>query len=374
MQIVYHTDYLAYEFGHGHPFTPRRWEALADLLWAVDLPVTWSDPSSIDEDQLLNVHSDEFVQAVKAASRGEPFGAPGSFGLGTSDVPTFSGMHEAGVALCGGAVTASRSVSNGDATRSLQLAGGLHHALPNSASGFCVYNDLGVLIADLLQEGKRVAYIDVDVHHGDGVQAMFYSDPRVLTVSLHESGRFLFPGTGSIDELGVGEAVGTSVNIPLLPGTKDTSYLESFDTIVPDVVNAFGPDVIVLQAGADAHVQDPLADLALTTRGYRVLFDRILKLSDVLCDGRLVATLGGGYDFDATLRVWTILACSIAGVDTPRRLPSEWLAKWQSRTGGALQEALDDVPTPESRPSCDKAADGNRTTVSRLKDRLATPV
>jgi acetoin utilization protein AcuC len=246
--------------------------------------------------------------------------------------------------------------------------------MPSAAAGFCVYNDVGVLISDLVASGKRVAYIDVDVHHGDGVQRMFYSDPRVLTVSLHETGRFLFPGTGFVDELGEGEGYGTAVNIPLQPGTRDTSYLESFDAIVPDLVNRFGPDLIVLEAGSDAHALDPLADLALTTKGYRVLFDRITKLSDVLCDGRVVATLGGGYYFDATLRIWTILACALAGVDPPAKMPAGWLERWQPAASGSLREDLDDTFTVESRTSTDAAAEINRATVANLKDRLAASV
>lgn len=370
MHVIYHTDYLGYDFGPGHPFTPVRWEALADLLWAINLPVTWSEPEMADDRALMTVHSPHYIDAVKAASEGQLFAMSGFFGLGTPDVPTFLGMHDAAAIVCGGAVAAGRAVVDGTSRKALQLAGGLHHAMPASASGFCVYNDLGVLISDLVLRGRRVAYIDIDVHHGDGVQAMFYSNPNVLTVSLHESGRYLFPGTGFIDEIGGGDAVGTSINVPLQPGTQDTSYLESFDAVVPDVVNQFGPDIIVLQAGADAHALDPLADLSLTTRGYRVLFDRILALSDVLCDGRLVATLGGGYYFDATVRIWAILACALAGVDSPERLPEEWLRKWQPTASGSIQERLDDEATLETRPSMDRTADANRETVAMLRERL----
>ncbi|HEY5564593.1 MAG TPA: acetoin utilization protein AcuC [Rhodothermia bacterium] len=374
MHVVYNSDYLAYDFGPGHPFTPTRWQALADLLWTIDLPVTWSDPVAIDESSLHAVHRPRFIEAVKAASEGQLFAMSGPFGLGTPDVPTFLGMHQASLRLCAGAVSAGRMVTSGASRRALQLAGGLHHAMPSAASGFCVYNDLGVLIWDLTQQGMKVAYIDVDVHHGDGVQRMFYSDPNVLTVSLHESGQYLFPGTGFIDELGEGEAIGTSINIPLYPGTRDTSYLESFDAVVPDVVNRFGPDIILVQAGADAHALDPLADLSLTTRGYRVLFDRILSLSDVLCDGRLVVTLGGGYFFDATIRVWTILACMLAGVEPPVRFPEDWRRKWQPAASGSLQEMIDDDFTVEARASTDRTADTNRATVTELKDRLAAAV
>lgn len=371
MHIVYHTDYLKYDFGPGHPFSPARWEAFADLLWAIDLPATWSEPEEIDESRLLEVHSPRFIDAVKAASEGQLFTIWGSFGLGTGDVPTFLGMHDATLGLCAGAVSAGQAVATGLTRRSLQLGGGLHHAMPSASSGFCVYNDVGVLISDLVGRGLRVAYIDVDVHHGDGVQRMFYSDPRVLTVSMHESGRFLFPGTGFVDELGEGEAIGTSINIPLLPGTKDTSYLESFDAVVPDAVNRFAPDIIVIEAGADAHALDPLADLSLTTRGYRVLFDRILKLSDVVCDGRLVSVLGGGYFFDATVRVWTILACTLAGVDPPAHMPEGWRKKWQHAASGSLQRDLDDDFTIDDRPSTDTAAEANRSTVTQLRSRLA---
>lgn len=371
MKIVYNTDYLEYDFGPGHPFTPARWAALADLLWAFDLPVEWTDEIAPSEEQIEAVHASGFIDAVKAASDGQLFAMSGTFGLGTPDVPTFLGMHDATMSVCAGAVAAGRAVTSGSTRRALQLAGGLHHAMPRAASGFCVYNDLAVLIHDLLGQGLRVAYLDVDVHHGDGVQRIFYDEPRVLTVSLHESGRYLFPGTGAIDELGAGDAVGTSINVPLQPGTRDTSYLESFDSVVPDVVNRFGPDIIVMQAGADAHALDPLADLSLTTRGYRVLFDRVLSLADVLCDGRIVATLGGGYFFDATVRTWAILACAMAGVDTPTQLPEPWREKWQFAASGSLQAVIDDDFSIDSRASSDMASEANRETVSALQERLA---
>jgi acetoin utilization protein AcuC len=195
----------------------------------------------------------------------------------------------------------------GTETRVLQLGGGLHHAQRDRAAGFCIYNDLAVAIRAFVNHGWRVAYLDIDLHHGDGVQSLFYDNEEVLTISLHETGHYLYPGTGHIHELGTGPARGLSVNVPLEPFTESESYLEAFEAVVPRTLEEFSPHVLVVQAGADAHFADPLGDLALTTQAFETLYRRILKLADSHTKGRVLFTLGGGYDTQVAARVWSIL-------------------------------------------------------------------
>jgi acetoin utilization protein AcuC len=368
---VYKPAYLTYDFGPGHPFSPVRWKALRDLLEQVDLPMTWVRPDSASDEDVLSVHSEDFVAAVKASSDALTFLHPGFFGLGTGDVPTFLGMHDATCEIVGGTCEAGRLVSRGSARRVLQLGGGLHHAMRSRASGFCVYNDVAVMIAQLRAENLRVAYVDVDVHHGDGVQSLFYDDPDVLTVSLHESGAYLFPGTGMIVETGGEHAPGASINIPLHPGTGDASYLECFDAVVPGAVRAFGPDVLVLEAGADAHSMDPLAHLSLTTYGFAAVFDRVIRLADEEAEGRLVAALGGGYAFDSTLRVWSVLACKLADVDVPDVLPPAWRDAYADTLLNPAWDRWHDVQRPGDSDLAEAAEETNRRTVRELTELLS---
>ena len=206
-------------------------------------------------------------------------------------------MHEAVARVCAATVTAVDLVASGKVQRAVNLSGGLHHALFDKASGFCVYNDLVLGIEHAIRRyGLRVAYVDLDAHHGDGVQWLLYDRAEVLSVSLHESGRYLFPGTGHTYETGRDAGRGLSVNVPLEPFTEDDSFLEAFEAVVPASLEMFKPDLIVLQAGADMHRYDPLADLSLSTRAFERSYARMSELADEFCEGRLVATGGGGYD------------------------------------------------------------------------------
>jgi len=364
--FIYSSHFQAYNFGPGHPFTPLRWKALRELVEASALPVAWIESNASSDEEILTVHSAEFVSAVKAASDAISFIHPGYFGLGTGDVPTFLGMHDATAHVVGGTVAAGEAVASGTAKKSLQLSGGLHHAMRDRASGFCVYNDQAVVIRNLRSRGWRVAYIDIDVHHGDGVQAIFYEDPNVLTVSLHESGAYLFPGTGSILETGGAGAEGTSVNVPLHPGTDDASYLDSFDAVVPEIVRQFAPDVIVLECGADAHAIDPLAHIGLTTHGFSDVLDRILALADEAAAGRLVAALGGGYAFDSTLRVWSMLAYKLCQIPLPELLPEQWFSKWETALTDRAWTRWHDERPRGNEAAAALAGIRNRETVAEL--------
>jgi len=318
--VVWDEQLRGYDFGAGHPLAPIRVQLamrLAADFGLFEAPhVTLGPPErTIARAELLRVHGADFVAAVERAGL-DPSVRELDFGLGTDDVPTFLGMHEASMGVCSATMAAAQSVLELGFDHAVNLAGGLHHAMPNAASGFCVYNDLGVAIAWLLDQGlERIAYVDVDVHHGDGVQAMFYDDPRVMTVSLHESGRTLFPGTGYASEVGGPGAEGTAVNVALPAGTGDTGWLRAFEAVVPPVLEAFAPQIIVSQQGCDSHIDDPLAHLALTIDGQRRSYEMIHRLAHQLCEGRWVVVGGGGYEWvDVVPRAWTHLVAEVVGM------------------------------------------------------------
>jgi acetoin utilization protein AcuC len=264
-------------------------------------------------------------------------------GLGTPDDPVFEGMHEASALVAGASLTAAQAVWSGATEHAVNIAGGLHHAMPRNASGFCIYNDPAVAIAWMLDNGaQRVAYVDIDVHHGDGVQAIFYDDPRVLTISLHESGRYLFPGTGFPDEIG---AHGTSVNVALLPGTTDAGWLRAFHAVVPPLVRAFQPDALFTQHGCDTHVLDPLAHLGLTVDGQRSSYAALHALAHDVTDGRWIAVGGGGYELVQVVpRIWTHLLAEVAGIsiDGGTPTPQVWRAEVADRTGQVAPHRMTD--------------------------------
>ncbi len=366
--VVFHPEYLAYDLGADHPFSPLRLEMVRELLAELGEEPAYVEAPLATREDLLKVHAERYLRRVEAASRGEPVPDLEHYGLGTGDTPVFPDMDRITRRLVGGTMEAVRRVAEGEAKRALQLGGGLHHAQYDRASGFCVYNDLAVAIRSLLDRGLRVAYVDVDVHHGDGVQWIFYDEPRVLTLSFHESGRYLFPGTGHVHELGRGEALGTKLNVPFEPFTEDASWIEAFEAVAPRALAWFEPDLILVQAGADAHYLDPLADLLLTTRSYRHAFPRLVELAERYAGGRIVFTLGGGYSFDATPRVWTLLYFWIQGRRPPQGLPEGWRRRWQERLGIELPEGLEDPDPAFSIPRRAEIERRNRHTVARLLD------
>src|SRR5580700_7998013 len=270
--VVWDDALTRYDFGPGHPFDPVRLRltmALAAELGVLAAPaVTIVSPSPATDGELATVHDEDYIEAVRRAGR--TLAPELRYGLGTADDPVFEGMHEAAALVVGATTAAARSVWSGEVTHAVSVAGGHHHAMRASASGFCVYNDLAVAIRWLLEAGaERVAYVDLDVHHGDGVQAAFYDDPRVLTISLHEHPATLFPGTGLASETGRGEGSGYAVNVALPAGTGDAGWLRAFDAVVPPLLRAFAPEVLVSQHGCDSHRLDPLANLELSVDGQR---------------------------------------------------------------------------------------------------------
>ena len=353
---------LAYDLGPEHPLAPVRVElthALIDALGLAAGPdVVRPAVAAFDPGDLVRVHDPAYVGVVTdlsarlrgAADPASVAWAAGAaaHGLGAGDTPAFAGMHEASLAVVGATVTAAREVLAGRALHAFNPGGGLHHAMPARAAGFCVYNDPALAIDALLREGaERVAYVDVDVHHGDGVEEVFRADPRVLTVSLHESGRFLFPGTGEPDDVGDPGAEGSVLNVPLAPRTPGEVWLGAFDAVVEPAVRAFAPDVLVTQLGCDTHHLDPLAHLALTLDDLAAVYARLHRLAHEAAGGRWVATGGGGYRLvDVVPRAWALAFAEMTGAwreGRPAALPPDWVDLVRMRLGVAAPEDLADV-------------------------------
>ncbi|KRE58609.1 acetoin utilization protein AcuC [Phycicoccus sp. Soil748] len=332
VRVVWDPGFTAYDFGPGHPMSPVRLDLTARLCEALGVfdadGVEVFSPEVPDDAVLETVHEPAYVAAVRAASE-DPGSADGSRGIGTEDDPAFAGMHESSARVVEGTRTVCADVWEGRAAHGVNFCGGLHHAMPGNASGFCIYNDIAVGIQWLLDHGaKRVAYVDVDVHHGDGVERVFWDDPRVLTISLHESGRALFPGTGFAGEIGGPSAEGEAVNVALPPGTGDSAWLRALHATALPLVRSFKPDVLVTQHGCDTHAQDPLAHLALSVDAQRAAAEALHRLSHEVCEGRWVALGGGGYEVvDVVPRTWTHLTAIAAHqpVALTEPVPEEWL-------------------------------------------------
>lgn len=349
--LVWDRGILEYNFGADHPLKPVRVELTVELSRAyglLDHPRLRVLPArQATREELETVHLPDYIDAVERISKtaGDPYASYG-YGIGLGDNPAFPDMHHAAAHVAGGSLTGAELIASNTAEHAFHPAGGLHHAMPGNASGFCVYNDPAIAIRALLARGyERIAYVDVDVHHGDGVQSVFYTDPRVLTISLHESGAYLFPGTGFPQEIGAGDGEGTSANVALPPSTSHEEYREAFEQVVPPLVAAFKPQVLVTQLGCDTHVTDPLAHLALDTRTYRYLAHAFHELAHYECDGRWLATGGGGYQiYSVVPRAWTIYAAEQVGVELPEEIPPEWIEIAHDRGAGRLPETLSDPP------------------------------
>jgi acetoin utilization protein AcuC len=352
--VVWSEELLSYDLGATHPMAPGRLEftmALArnlDVLAGGHARIAAPRPASNDVLQLI--HDPAYVTAVRGAPRRRTAQLHDAFGLGSEDNPVFDGMHEASALVTGGTMDAARAVRTSGAQHAVNLAGGLHHAMPSRASGFCIYNDVAVAIAWLLTDGvQRVAYIDVDAHHGDGVEAAFYHDPRVLTVSLHESGYTAFPATGFPQESGHGAAEGTAVNVALPPGTGDAGWLRAFHAVVPPLVRAFEPQILLTQLGCDTHRLDPLAQLNLTVDAHRHSYAALHQLAHEVAGGHWVAVGGGGYEIVQVVpRSWTHLLAEITGnpLDPDTATPHGWLQFVQGRTGREGPKRLTDGTEP----------------------------
>ncbi len=336
--VVYDESLTSYDFGPTHPMNPIRVDltiSLAEQLGVLKgLPRVLAPDAT--EDDLETVHSPAMIEAVMRSSA-DPTRAEPEFGLGSEDNPTFRNMHQAARHVVGASIEAARRVWSGQVDHAANITGGLHHAMPDRASGFCVYNDVAVAIRWLLANGaEKVAYVDVDVHHGDGVEHVFYDDPRVLTISLHETGQMLFPGTGFPADAGGPEALGSAVNVALPPGTGDAGWLRAFHAVVPPLVREFAPDVLVTQQGCDSHRDDPLAHLALSVDGQRASYLALHDLAHEVASGRWVAFGGGGYAVvDVVPRAWSHLLSAVSGTPLETRIetPTAWRQEILERLG-----------------------------------------
>lgn len=360
--VVFDPRLTEYDFGVGHPMSPVRVDLTMRL--AQELGVVNGAggaggagglrqvPAPIaPDDLLLTVHEPVLLEAVQDAGR--RVRPRLDVGLGTDDNPVFAGMHEAGAHVVGATVEACRQVWSGESLHSANITGGLHHAMPDRVSGFCVYNDIAVGIRTLLDQGaERVAYVDIDVHHGDGVEKIFWDDPRVLTISLHETGQILFPGTGFPNDLGGAGAEGSAVNVALPPGTSDAGWLRAFHAVVGPLLREFAPQVLISQHGCDSHADDPLAHLMLSVDGQRAAHEALHDLAHEVADGRWVALGGGGYELVSVVpRSWTHLLACVAGtpLDVQTPTPGAWQEHVQRLLGQVAPRRMTDGVSPSYR-------------------------
>ncbi|HUG37718.1 MAG TPA: acetoin utilization protein AcuC [Candidatus Limnocylindrales bacterium] len=320
--LVHSDDWRRFDYGPEHPLRMERLGLTWRLMEAYRLTALpharVKAPTPADVEAIAGFHSPAYLEILRAVSAGERVREAARYGLGPGDNPIFPGMWEAARLGAGGSIMAAGLVAEGEADRAFHFAGGLHHAMPDRASGFCYVNDAVLAIMTLRRRGFRVAYVDIDAHHGDGVQFAFYDDPDVLTISTHERGDRLFPGTGFVDEMGRDAGVGFSVNLPLQPFTDDAVYAPAFEALVPPLLRAFEPDVLVLQLGIDSHRTDPLTHLGLTVQGFDATVRRLLTLAP-----RVVALGGGGYDLPNVARAWTAAWAAMNGMTLDAALPAE---------------------------------------------------
>ncbi len=326
--FVYHDSLSRHVLREGHVMIPTRLRYTYELLesyGAFDMPnAALAEPRAATEKELLTFHTPEYVDAVRGLSRGEGRHNPAAYGFSDhGDNPVYAGMYEAALLSTGASLTAAELLADGRADAAFNCSGGLHHAMRGRASGFCIFDDPVIAINALLGRGLRVAYVDIDAHHGDGVQAAFYDTDRVLTVSMHESGSYLFPGTGFVEEIGEGRGRGFSVNVPLFPYTGDETYLWALREAVLPLVQAFEPDVLATQLGIDTYFRDPITHLGLTVQGHAELVEELGRLCQ-----RWLAFGGGGYDLSAVARGWTLDFGVMLETEWPDEIPESYRERY----------------------------------------------
>ena len=333
--LIYSDEWRHFDYGREHPLRMERLGLTWRLMEAYGLTALPRAkvlaPEGAQLEEIARFHTREYLEILRAVGAGDWVPHAARYGLGPGDNPIFPGLWEAAQLVAGGSLLAAQLVADGEADRAFHFAGGLHHAMPGRASGFCYVNDAVLAIMRLRERGLRVAYVDIDAHHGDGVQFAFYKDPHVLTVSTHERGDRLFPGTGFVVEMGEGDGLGYSVNVPLQPLTDDAVYHEAFEAVVPPLVTAFKPDALVVQLGIDSHRTDPLTHLSLTVQGFARAVRRLLPLAP-----RIVALGGGGYDLANVARAWTAAWAAINDMELPDALPGDSRADMQRLGLGRL--------------------------------------
>lgn len=376
--LVFGPRSTTYDFGPAHPLTPRRFGPGISLLESLGAVPNLAPEPATDE-ELAWVHDPGYLEAVRTAGR-DLTTTPRS-GIGPGDTPAFPGMHEASAAVAGGSLRAMEAILRGEVTHAFHPGGGLHHAMAGRASGFCVYDDPALAIARARRDELRVMYVDLDVHHGDGVQAIHWGDPGVLTVSIHESGLTLFPGTGFPDEIGGPGAEGTKVNLPLDAGTGELGWLPALELALPALAEAFRPDVVVSQHGADSHAFDPLAHLRVTTTAMGAAARLVDSLAHRWAGGRWLATGGGGYDvYRVVPRAWAHVWLAATHRESPPAIPPAWRERWTADAEhygqSPLPESFDDPPNAGlPYRAADEAADARAVRIAELVvERLLPPL
>ncbi|MDQ0351278.1 acetoin utilization protein AcuC [Alkalibacillus filiformis] len=372
--FVYTEAFQNYKFRDNHPFNQKRVELTYDLLKSMNALNDQQilTPRIASDDEIALVHDRKYIDAVKRASENKLAQEESlEYGIGTEDTPIFEDMHQAAAQLVGGTLTAVDAVSSGQTKRALNLGGGLHHGFRRKASGFCIYNDAAIAIQYIRQKyDYKVLYVDTDAHHGDGVQWIFYDDPNVCTLSIHETGRYLFPGTGNINERGHNEGYGTSFNIPIDAFTENESFLSAYKEALTEITEHFKPDIIVTQNGADAHVYDPLSHLCCTMKIYEEIPKLAYQLANEYCNGKWIALGGGGYDIwrvvpRAWSQIWSV--ANNHGEIFSGAIPENWLNKWQKESPVNLPTTWhDELSIYEPIPRKEEITEKNAILVSKL--------
>ncbi len=365
--FIYSEDFAKYDYGPGHPLKPFRLKLTYELIKAyglLSLPdVRIVEAKPAEEEDLLLYHTRDYIDVLKAANSGLETPGEGRYGLGFGDNPVFKGVFEWSRLVTGASLQAAEFVDSGKVTTAFNISGGLHHALSSRASGFCYINDPVIVISSLLKKGRRIAYIDIDAHHGDGVQWAFYRTDKVLTVSLHESGNYLFPGTGFESEIGEGEGRGYSVNIPMPPSSDDELFVYAFNEVVPSLIEKFRPDIIVGQLGVDSLLTDPLTDLNYTTNGFCEVVRKMTMLSS-----KWIAIGGGGYEITNVAKAWTLAWAIMNSVDLPDELPEEFIKKYPFEGFGSRK--LRDEEYEEKGTRKEMMRDEVRRVVARIREKV----
>ncbi|MFP3853255.1 MAG: acetoin utilization protein AcuC [Anaerolineales bacterium] len=327
--VVFISSPELWQRGHGpeHPLKPERLQRTHELLRTFGI-FEWGnlstlEPRMVRREELSLFHTEDYIQAVESLSRGDSTVEPRRYNFGPGDNPVFEGMYRSEGLKTGSALQAAEAVLSETHRIAFSYSGGLHHAAPDRASGFCVFNDIAVAISWLKPQVDRIFYLDVDVHHGDGVQDGFYEDPSVYTYSIHQDPRTLFPGTGHLHEQGRGRGEGFCANLPLPPGTDSTAYLEAFRKTALPLIRRYDPDILVTQLGVDTHFEDPLAQLSLTTEAHQALYRDMKDLALPW-----LAFGGGGYNLDVVPRSWALAVAAMADRELPSELPEEYQQKF----------------------------------------------
>ena len=336
--FVYADELSRHTLSETHPMKPARLRYTYELLQAYnafDAPnVSVVAPREALLEEIRWYHSADYVDAVQRLNNGDASVDQPMFNFGPGDNPAYRGIYDASALSTGATMTAVEMLLSDEVDAVFNISGGLHHAMPSYAYGFCVFNDPVIGIKRLLAEGLRVAYVDIDCHHGDGVQHAFYDTDAVMTVSLHESGAFLFPGTGHTQEIGAGRGRGYSVNMPLYPYTTDEVYLWALREVAMPLLHRFRPDVLVTQLGIDSHFRDPITHLALSVQGHAAAVQELASLGA----RKWLALGGGGYDLQAVARAWAMDFAVMSEQNLPAGIPQDYAAQYGVSTLRDVEE------------------------------------